>query len=167
MTVTANWTGAIPTTEQHVALMRLHAKQLRDQADRYDVAIAAIEGAGQIPTPSTAPSRAIPSTKRIVKAPISTVRRSGGKAVGEELERYRKVVEAKGLSVAADELGVGYNTLYYQAKRGGWKLPKSAPRAVKVAAKEATGALRRCDRCEQMTRSDPCQHCGHNWIRGK
>ena len=55
MTVTANWTGAIPTTEQHVALMRAHAKQLRDQADRYEAAAASIEGA---PAPTTKPKAA-------------------------------------------------------------------------------------------------------------
>lgn len=45
MTTTANWTGTVPTPEQHVALMRLHAKQLRDQADRYEAAADSIEGA--------------------------------------------------------------------------------------------------------------------------
>ena len=47
MTAAGNWTGTVPTPEQHVALMRAHAKQLRDQADRYDAAAASIEGSPQ------------------------------------------------------------------------------------------------------------------------
>lgn len=108
-------------------------------------------------------TRATATRKAAVKAPKTPLRRSGGKAPAADLERYRKAVESKGLSVAAEELGVNYNTLYYQAKRGGWKLPKSAPRA-----KEAvTSPKRRCEQCEKLTVTDPCSHCSTPWSRSK
>jgi hypothetical protein len=111
-----------------------------------------------------------PSRPRLPTAVVrraSAVMRSGGKAVGDELARHRAAVEAKGLTVAAEELGVTYNTLYYQAKRGKWKLPKSAPRAVRATT--VPTPKRRCDAegCGKVTNSDPCAHCGAPWLRSK
>lgn len=173
MNATGNWPGPVPTPEQHVALMRAHAKQLRDQADRYEAAAASIEGA-EIPTPSTTPTRAIPSTHRVVAAKAVTPPRASSKPREETLERNRKAVESQGLTAASKALGVNYATLYGQATRLGWKVAKStrqkapAPRPSRSKGDpETPGALRRCDRCEQMTRSDPCQHCGHKWKREK
>jgi hypothetical protein len=137
----------------HVALMREFAGQLRAQADRYEQAADLIEGEGA------------PPARRPAK--VAATLRSGGKAVGDELARHRAAVEAKGLTVAAEELGVTYNTLYYQAKRGKWKLPKSAPRAAKAAT--VPTPKRRCDAegCGKVTNSDPCAHCGAPWLRSK
>jgi hypothetical protein len=90
----------------------------------------------------------------------------------EVLARNKRAVEAHGVKAASEELGVNYATLYGQAGRYGWKIPARSRQPTgkaleKAAAKEATGALRRCERCEQMTRSNPCQHCGHPWKREK
>jgi predicted RNA-binding Zn-ribbon protein involved in translation (DUF1610 family) len=176
----------------HVTLMREHAAQLRAQADRYDQAIRCIVGDG----PPAEVFRRPTVTTTAVRLAKVTIRDTRGEtpkrtvATPDVLERHRKAVEQLGLTAAAEKLGVKYNTLMYQAKRGDWKVYRNGhgrPAAEKpadtstpkrkytprgkgmdaIAAKDSSTALRRCERCQQMTRSNPCQHCGFGWKREK
>jgi hypothetical protein len=89
-----------------------------------------------------------------------------GRPTDKQLALARAIAEKKGLSAAVAATGIKYQTLWFRAKREGWKVapsPKGVP-ARKPALSGRSGANppqpQRCDHCQLVTSKDPCPACG-------
>jgi hypothetical protein len=104
--------------------------------------------------------------KRGAKVATRPATSSARRSTDKQLALARAIAEKKGLSAAVAATGIKYQTLWFRAKREGWKVapsPKGVP-ARKPALGGRSGANppqpQRCDHCQLVTSKDPCPSCG-------